>query len=106
MCDRLRRMSINVVPYDQEWPHRFEAERMTLKAALTPWLTDGVHHIGSTSVPGLAASPWHPAGERYLICRHRIRRSDCSPSAGCGATANGLAASYGPAELLAAWRAG
>jgi GrpB-like predicted nucleotidyltransferase (UPF0157 family) len=32
-------------------------ERARLVELLTPWLVDGVEHIGSTAVPGLAAKP-------------------------------------------------
>ena len=46
-----------VVPYDPAWPTQFETERARLEQALAPWLEQGVHHIGSTSVPGLAAKP-------------------------------------------------
>jgi len=46
-----------VVPYDPEWPARFEQERARLETALAPWLDGGIHHIGSTAVPGLAAKP-------------------------------------------------
>jgi GrpB-like predicted nucleotidyltransferase (UPF0157 family) len=46
-----------VVPYDPGWPVRFEAERTRLEELLAPWLEQGIHHIGSTSVPGLAAKP-------------------------------------------------
>jgi len=46
-----------VVAYDPEWPRRFEAERAVLEPVLVPWLDGGIHHIGSTSVPGLAAKP-------------------------------------------------
>jgi GrpB-like predicted nucleotidyltransferase (UPF0157 family) len=46
-----------VVPYDPEWPRLFEEERARLEDALGPWLSGGVHHIGSTAVPGLAAKP-------------------------------------------------
>jgi GrpB-like predicted nucleotidyltransferase (UPF0157 family) len=48
---------IAVVPYDLQWPHRFEAERVVLERVLAPWLEGGVHHIGATSIPGLAAKP-------------------------------------------------
>jgi GrpB-like predicted nucleotidyltransferase (UPF0157 family) len=48
---------IEVVPYDPEWPRRFDAERERLEPVLQPWLQDGIHHIGATSVPGLAAKP-------------------------------------------------
>jgi GrpB-like predicted nucleotidyltransferase (UPF0157 family) len=46
-----------VVPYDPDWPRLFEREREALGAVLGPWLSGGIHHIGSTSVPGLAAKP-------------------------------------------------
>jgi GrpB-like predicted nucleotidyltransferase (UPF0157 family) len=49
--------AIVVVPYDPEWPRRFEAERVLLERVLAPWLDGGIHHIGATSVPGLAAKP-------------------------------------------------
>jgi GrpB-like predicted nucleotidyltransferase (UPF0157 family) len=45
------------VPYDPAWPLRFEAERDRLERVLAPWLSGGIDHIGSTSVPGLAAKP-------------------------------------------------
>jgi GrpB-like predicted nucleotidyltransferase (UPF0157 family) len=48
---------ITVVPYDPEWPRRFEAERALLERVLAPWLDQGIHHVGSTAVPGLAAKP-------------------------------------------------
>jgi GrpB-like predicted nucleotidyltransferase (UPF0157 family) len=47
---------INVIPYDPLWPELFAEERRLLEQVLEPWLADGVHHIGSTSVPGLAQS--------------------------------------------------
>lgn len=46
---------IVVVPYDPDWPRRFEAERALLERVLAPWLKDGIHHVGATSVPSLAA---------------------------------------------------
>ena len=48
---------INLVPYDPDWPRRFEAERAVLERVLAPWLHGGIHHIGSTAVPGIAAKP-------------------------------------------------
>jgi GrpB-like predicted nucleotidyltransferase (UPF0157 family) len=48
---------IVVVPYDPEWPARFEAERAVLEDVLSPWLEGGIHHIGSTAVADLAAKP-------------------------------------------------
>jgi GrpB-like predicted nucleotidyltransferase (UPF0157 family) len=48
---------ITVVPYDPDWPRRFESERLLLERLLAPWLEGGIHHIGSTAVPGLASKP-------------------------------------------------
>jgi GrpB-like predicted nucleotidyltransferase (UPF0157 family) len=46
-----------LVPYDPAWPARFESERALLEAALDGWIYGGIEHVGSTSVPGLAAKP-------------------------------------------------
>jgi len=43
--------------YDPEWPARFQSEARILTEALGPWITGGVHHVGSTAVPGLTAKP-------------------------------------------------
>jgi GrpB-like predicted nucleotidyltransferase (UPF0157 family) len=48
---------VHVAVYDPGWPGRFEAERASLEQVLVPWLLGGIHHIGSTAVPGLAAKP-------------------------------------------------
>jgi GrpB-like predicted nucleotidyltransferase (UPF0157 family) len=48
---------VTVVPYDPDWARSFEAERELLKRVLAPWLVGGVHHVGSTAVPGLASKP-------------------------------------------------
>lgn len=42
--------------YDPNWPERFETESAKLKGALGDECV-GVHHVGSTAVPGLAAKP-------------------------------------------------
>ena len=47
---------IEVVNYDSSWPADFEAERDVVRRALGDVAT-GIHHIGSTAVPGLAAKP-------------------------------------------------
>ena len=46
-----------MVPYDPDWSAAFERERALLADRLRPWLAAGIHHIGSTAVPGLAAKP-------------------------------------------------
>jgi GrpB-like predicted nucleotidyltransferase (UPF0157 family) len=48
---------IVVRPYDPDWPCRFDAERDLLETVLAPWLEGGIHHIGSTAIPGIAAKP-------------------------------------------------
>lgn len=46
-----------VVEPDAHWADRFEAERGPLERLLGPWLDGGLHHVGSTAVPGLPARP-------------------------------------------------
>lgn len=48
---------VALLAYDPSWAVDFEAERALVEAALEPWLVGAVEHIGSTSVPGLAAKP-------------------------------------------------
>jgi GrpB-like predicted nucleotidyltransferase (UPF0157 family) len=50
-------MGVHIEPYDPMWPVMFAAEQDSLQRLLRPWLTTPVEHIGSTSVPGLAAKP-------------------------------------------------
>ncbi|RJO60590.1 MAG: GrpB family protein [Dehalococcoidia bacterium] len=47
---------VEVVPYDPAWPRSFEAETKLLADILGAELVS-IHHIGSTSVPGLQAKP-------------------------------------------------
>jgi GrpB-like predicted nucleotidyltransferase (UPF0157 family) len=47
---------IDIVAYDAAWPHRFEREQARIGAALGS-SAHRIDHIGSTSVPGLAAKP-------------------------------------------------
>jgi GrpB-like predicted nucleotidyltransferase (UPF0157 family) len=46
--------SIVLEPYDQRWPHRGAQLVAALRAALGP-LALRLEHIGSTSIPGMAA---------------------------------------------------
>jgi len=48
--------TIVVAPYDPSWPAAFEAIRDELASALGDCVL-GIEHVGSTSVPGLAAKP-------------------------------------------------
>lgn len=47
---------IEIAAYDPDWPARFEAEAVRIRAALGR-VALRVDHHGSTSVPGLAAKP-------------------------------------------------
>jgi len=47
---------LEVVAYDPEWPRVFDAHRERIDKALRGTAV-GIEHIGSTSVPGLAAKP-------------------------------------------------
>ncbi|MEX2447436.1 MAG: GrpB family protein [Solirubrobacterales bacterium] len=48
---------IRLVPHDPSWPDRFDQEAAVLNAAIGGWATGGIHHVGSTAVPGLDAKP-------------------------------------------------
>ncbi len=47
---------LTVVDYDEMWPALFESERTLLQMTLGKVISR-IHHIGSTSVPGLSAKP-------------------------------------------------
>jgi len=46
-----------VHPHDPRLLLAAETEQQRLADMLAPWLVDGVEHVGSTAVPGLAAKP-------------------------------------------------
>jgi GrpB-like predicted nucleotidyltransferase (UPF0157 family) len=48
---------IRLSTYDRAWPERFEEERAALAEAIGGWIVGGIHHVGSTAVPGLEAKP-------------------------------------------------
>jgi GrpB-like predicted nucleotidyltransferase (UPF0157 family) len=48
---------VRVVPYDPAWPRRFATECAALSEALGASVTGGIHHVGSTAVPGLDGKP-------------------------------------------------
>ncbi|CAI2030084.1 TPA: GrpB family protein [Serratia fonticola] len=47
---------VTIVAYDEQWPDLFETESSLLQLALGKVISR-IHHVGSTSVPGLAAKP-------------------------------------------------
>ena len=50
-------MPVAVVDYDPAWRRDFAVQRKRLTVLLRGWLAEPVEHVGSTSVPGLAAKP-------------------------------------------------
>lgn len=46
----------SLVPYDREWPVRFDAWRLRLAGTLTTRAT-AIEHVGSTAIPGADAKP-------------------------------------------------
>ena len=48
---------VEVVPYSENWPAQFAAEKALLQSVLKPWLVAEIEHVGSTAVPGLHAKP-------------------------------------------------
>lgn len=69
-------MAIRVVPYDPEWPSLFRQIVCELEPFLAD-LTPAFHHVGSTSVPGLAAKPkidLHAAFENVDVLPEAIER--------------------------------
>ncbi|WP_319464058.1 GrpB family protein [Micromonospora sp. RTP1Z1] len=49
--------TIHIEPHDAAWAERFDEEASVISRTIGPWITGGVHHVGSTAVPGLAAKP-------------------------------------------------
>jgi len=47
---------IHIVDYDPAWPQCYEQEAAVVLQALGDYCR-GIHHVGSTSVPGLSAKP-------------------------------------------------
>lgn len=43
--------------HDPGWAARFEEEREALERVIGEWAPGGIHHVGSTAVPGLEAKP-------------------------------------------------
>lgn len=48
---------VMLVPHDPAWAERFGEAADLLRATIGPWVTGGIHHVGSTAVPGLDAKP-------------------------------------------------
>ena len=52
----MERKIIDIVPYDPNWPNFFEMQAKEIASVLGENVIQ-IHHIGSTSVPGLCAKP-------------------------------------------------
>lgn len=52
----MKRLPIKVLPYDLAWPRIFEKELARIQHALLLHIV-AIHHIGSTSIPNMAAKP-------------------------------------------------
>jgi GrpB-like predicted nucleotidyltransferase (UPF0157 family)/RimJ/RimL family protein N-acetyltransferase len=100
----LVKMSVTVEQYNPQWPSHFEQIKSELESHLTSVSIISIEHVGSTSVPGLAAKPIididiivtrenvQPAidalvkhgftylGELGIIDRHAIRDPNQSPA--------------------------
>ena len=48
---------IRIEAYDPTWPAQFEKERKALLETIGDRITGGLHHVGSTAVPGLDGKP-------------------------------------------------
>jgi GrpB-like predicted nucleotidyltransferase (UPF0157 family) len=48
--------SVVVVPHDPEWARKFDSEAEILQSTLGS-VVSAIHHIGSTSIPGIHAKP-------------------------------------------------
>ncbi|WP_245243456.1 GrpB family protein [Mesobacillus selenatarsenatis] len=53
---QMTRRRVEVVPYNPEWETLFEKEKQLLESIFNGGEVE-IHHIGSTSVPGLSAKP-------------------------------------------------
>ncbi len=48
---------IEIVEYNPLWPAMFQSEKSFLESIARKWIYGQIEHVGSTSVPGLAAKP-------------------------------------------------
>ena len=80
--DQQRRDPIEIVPYDSGWPATFDQQRSRVEAALKPWIAGQVEHIGSTSIPGMAAKPIIDMLARVSDYRHTIGLVEAMASIG------------------------
>jgi GrpB-like predicted nucleotidyltransferase (UPF0157 family) len=51
------KMPVELVPYRPEWAGMADAEASRLRGAIGEDIVVAIHHIGSTSIPGICAKP-------------------------------------------------
>ncbi|MEU8821765.1 GrpB family protein [Actinoplanes sp. NPDC048796] len=78
---------IRLEAYDPVWGERFEREAAALKEVLGEHVEGGVHHVGSTAVPGMTAKP---------IIDIMVGVRDLESSRGCIELVAGLDYLYAP----------
>jgi GrpB-like predicted nucleotidyltransferase (UPF0157 family) len=49
--------SIFLVPYNPLWPEKFQKEKKLIEETIGDYIAGGIHHVGSTAIPGLSAKP-------------------------------------------------
>ena len=49
-------MKVDVVPHSPRWRYNFQEESLWIRSMFSPLLV-GIHHIGSTAIPGIYAKP-------------------------------------------------
>jgi len=53
---KLLPMKVDVVPHSPRWRYNFQEESLWIRSMFSPSLV-GIHHIGSTAIPGIYAKP-------------------------------------------------
>ncbi len=48
---------VSIVSYDPNWVEKFEQEKELIQRTIGEFITGGIHHVGSTAIPGLSAKP-------------------------------------------------
>ena len=48
---------VRLLPHDPVWAASFEEEAARIRQVMDPWITGGIHHVGSTAIQGLDAKP-------------------------------------------------
>ena len=44
---------VHIESYNPIWPKKFITEKKLIEEKIAPWIEGGIHHVGSTAIPGL-----------------------------------------------------